>query len=102
MALRVVWSSSGRVGQCMQLLPMDIPAEIHRWVRDEGHPGQECDEVIVARGPLVIMAHGLCAIEPALRSAFFITSEAGNLNAQEAQEVLRVWSSRAEGAGEEE
>lgn len=86
----------------MQLLPMDIPAEMHRWVRDEGGGGQDCDEVVVARGPLVIMAHGLCAIEPALRGAFFITSEAGNLNAEEAEEVLRTWSTRAEGADEED
>ena len=85
----------------MQLLPMNIPAEIHRWIIDERHPGRRHDEVIVARGPLVIMAHGLCAIEPVMRGTCWITSEAGNLNAEEAEEVLRVWSTRPQGAEEE-
>ena len=84
----------------MHLLPMDVPAEIHRWIEDDGRPGHHSGEVIVAKGPLVIMAHGLCAIDPVLRDTYWITTEAGDLNADEAEEVLRNWSSRAEGADE--
>lgn len=47
------------------------------------------------------MAHGLCAIDPILRRMCWITSEAGDLNAEEAEEVLRIWSTRAEGADDE-
>lgn len=82
----------------MQLLPMNVPAEIHRRIEDGDHPGRARREMIVARGPLVIMAHGLCAIDPALRHTFWITSEAGDLNAEQAEEVLRIWSSRVAGA----
>lgn len=78
-------------------LPMDIPAEIHRRIEDIEHPGHGSEEVIVAKGPLVIMAHGICAIEPIMRGTCWITSEAGILTAAEAEEVLRVWSSRVEG-----
>ena len=82
-------------------LPMDIPAEIHRRVEDVEHPDYGSEEVIVAKGPLIIMAHGLCAIDPILRGTCWITSEAGILSAEEAEEILRVWSSRVEGADEE-
>jgi hypothetical protein len=85
----------------MLLLPMDIPAEIHRRIEDAEHPENGSAEVIVAKGPLVIMAHGLCAITPDLRGACWITSEAGILSPEEAEEILRIWSSRAEGADEE-
>ena len=85
----------------MHLLPMDVPAEIHRWIEDDEHPGHHNGEVIVAKGPLVIMAHGLCALDPVLRDSFWITSEAGNLNAGEAEEALRNWSTPAEGAHDE-
>jgi hypothetical protein len=85
----------------MLLLPMDIPAEIHRRIEDVDHPGDASEEVIVAKGPLVIMAHGLCAIAPNLRETCWITSAAGILSAEEAEEILRVWSSRVAGADEE-
>ena len=85
----------------MHLLPMDVPAEIHRRIEDDGRRGRQNGEVIVARGPLVIMAHGLCALDPVLRDAFWITSEAGTLNAGEAEQALRDWSTPAEGAHDE-
>ncbi|MBC9032741.1 hypothetical protein IAG41_10095 [Sphingomonas sp. JC676] len=85
----------------MHLYPMDVPAEIHRWIEDDEHPGHRSGEVIVAKGPLVIMAHGICAIDPVFRRACWITSEVGDLNAEEAEEALRYWSTRAEGADEE-
>jgi hypothetical protein len=80
---------------------MDVPAEIHRWIEDDGRHGHRSGEVVVAKGPLVIMVHGICAIDPVLRGTCWITSEAGDLNAEEAEEALRNWSSRAEGADEE-
>ncbi len=74
----------------MRLLPMDVPAEIHRRVaKGEGErlPG----EIVVARGPLVIMAHGLMAIDASSRGDFWIHSELGDLTAAEAEESLRRW-----------
>jgi hypothetical protein len=38
------------------------------------------------------MAHGLCAIAPGMRETCWITSELGDLTAEEAEEILRVWS----------
>jgi hypothetical protein len=71
----------------MQVFPMDLPAELHR--RSSDVPG---DDVIVATGPLVIMAHGLLALDPEARKACWIHSEAGDLDAAEAEEQLEVWS----------
>jgi hypothetical protein len=69
----------------MQALPMDIPAEIHRWVEDGS-------DVTVAKGPLVIMAHGLMSIDPAERCQFWIHSALGDLSPQQIEEALRRWS----------
>lgn len=71
----------------MQLFPMDVPAELHR--RTDGAQG---DDVIVARGPLIIMAHGLLAIDPARRGECWIHSALGDLSATDAEEALRRWS----------
>ena len=72
----------------MTLLPMDLPAEIHRRTIDQA------TEVTVARGPLVIMAYGLMAIDPAERDCFWITSPLGDLSPEAAEDVLRQWNAR--------
>lgn len=82
----------------MQLIPMDVAAEIHRMVADDRLSSDRSREVVVARGPLVIMAHGLCAIEPGLRERCWITSPMGDLSADEAEEALRIWSTPVDGA----
>ncbi|MES2989469.1 MAG: hypothetical protein V4808_16360 [Pseudomonadota bacterium] len=69
------------------LLPMNMPAEIHRWLP------HDASDVIVARGPLVIMAHGLMALTPEDRRTCWISSEMGDISPAEAEEALRVWSS---------
>ena len=76
----------------MRFLPMDVPAEIHRWVEnnDSGQPARS--DVTVAKGPLVLMAHGLMAIRAEMRGSFWITSALGDLSAIEAEEALREWS----------
>ncbi len=76
----------------MRFLPMDVPAEIHRWVESSegGQPGRS--DVTVAKGSLVLMAHGLMAIDASMRDSFWITSALGNLTAIEAEEALREWS----------
>ncbi len=73
----------------MQLLPMDVPAEIHRWA------SQDAADVVVARGPLVIMAHGLMALDPTERGSCWIETAIGDLTAVEAEEALRSWSKRS-------
>lgn len=71
----------------MQPMPMDLPAELHR--RGSNVPN---DDVIVATGPLVIMAHGLLALDPEDRKTCWIHSDAGDLDAAGAEEQLEVWS----------
>lgn len=71
----------------MQVLPMDMPAELHR--RGQDVPG---GDIVVASGPLVIMAHGLLSLDPESRKTCWIHSEAGDLDAAEAEAQLRRWS----------
>lgn len=71
----------------MRQLPMDVPAEIHRWV------AQDACDVVVARGPLVMMAHGIMALTPADRGSCWISSPMGDLTPSEAEQALRCWSS---------
>ncbi|MEI9849665.1 MAG: hypothetical protein WDN24_01075 [Sphingomonas sp.] len=81
----------------MQPLPMDVPAEIHRWAYGEG-TGQPCrSEIVVARGPLVIMAHGLMALDPSFRRDCWITGAFGDLTAEDAEEALRRWAGERPG-----
>ena len=65
----------------MRFVPMDMPAEIRRE-----------DSVTVARGPLVIMAHGLLAIAREARHAYRIRSPLGDLDAEQVEEMLRMWT----------
>jgi hypothetical protein len=46
----------------------------------------------VARGPLIIMAHGLLSIAAERRDGFMIRSPLGELNAEQVEEVLRRWT----------
>lgn len=71
----------------MQPLPMDLPAELHR--RGSELPG---GDIIVATGPLVIMAQGLLALDPEARKCCWIHSEVADLEAAEAEEQLEIWS----------
>jgi hypothetical protein len=70
---------------------MDAPAEIHRRLA-AGAPGDAPCDVLVARGPLVIMAYGLMSIDPAERAGFWIHSDLGDLSPAEVEEALLQWS----------
>ncbi len=84
----------------MALLPVDVPAAIYRRARD-AEPGVAGEETLVAKGPLVIMAHGLMAIAPEDRDAFCIRCALGCFDAGEIEEALRGWTaSHAPQAGE--
>jgi hypothetical protein len=74
----------------MQFIPMDLPAEMHR--RAAG-PSAAAKDVTVAKGPLVILAHGLMAIDPAERSNFWIASAAGRMNPTDVEAALHAWRS---------
>lgn len=65
---------------------MNMPAEIHRV--DDAATGDSR----VARGPLVIMAHGLLAIAAERRGDFTIRSPLGEFSADQVEEALRRWS----------
>jgi len=71
----------------MEPLPRDLPAELHR--RGCDVPG---GDVIVATGPLAIIAQGLLALAPEDRAACWIHSDAGDLDAAEAEAQLQLWS----------
>ncbi|MDQ0251791.1 hypothetical protein ACCC88_13305 [Sphingomonas sp. Sphisp140] len=66
---------------------MDLPAELHRRGNDVPN-----GDVIVATGPLVIMAQGLLALDPEARKTCWIHSEAGDLDAAGAEAQLECWS----------
>jgi hypothetical protein len=83
----------------MQLLPMDMPAEIHRRTMTGPVGGAIDGHVVVAKGPFIIMAHGLLSIDPAEREGLWITSPLGDLSAEEAEEALRQWSEACGHAG---
>jgi hypothetical protein len=70
---------------------MDTPAEIRRWV-GESEPGLGRNDVLVASGPLVIMAHGLLSIDRHQRRDFWIRSPAGDLSPRDAEEALCRWN----------
>ncbi len=76
----------------MLYFSMDMPAELHRRIEglEAGTPGSY--EVTVAKGPLVIMAHGLMSLDPSAREGCWITSAAGTLSPAEVEEALRRWS----------
>jgi hypothetical protein len=73
---------------------MDLPAEIHRWVEGNGAGDAGRNDVTVAKGPLMIMAHGLLAIDPLGRAGCWISSPLGDLTPRQARVMLRRWSSR--------
>jgi len=76
----------------MQAMPMDLPAELHRRGNDVPN-----GDVIVATGPLVIMAQGLLALDPEARKTCWIHSEAGDLDAAGAEAQLECWSHLPDG-----
>lgn len=70
----------------MAALAMDMPAELNRLGKDGA--------VTVARGPLVILAHGLMAIERTQRRRFWISSAGGRMSAREAERALQRWQGK--------
>ncbi|MBO9711418.1 hypothetical protein [Sphingomonas sp.] len=70
---------------------MDTPAEIHRALGLEEAEERGVWEVVVARGPLVIMAHGLVAIDPDGDAGCWITSAEGSLTPRQASAALLDW-----------
>ena len=73
----------------MQLMPMYTPAELIR--RGAGN----ADGVMVAKGPLVIMAHGLLALAPRDRRGMRISSALADLTPTQAEAALRLWQGPA-------
>lgn len=78
----------------MHQFPMSAPAEIHRLVQQTEAGKSSLRDVVVARGPLVIMAHGLLAIGDAADPdghGCWIVCDAERLDPEEAREVLHRW-----------
>jgi hypothetical protein len=75
----------------MWLPPMHVPAELRQRVAG--------GTVVVARGSLVLMAHGLCAVAPALRSDCWIEAEGGTLDAEDTAALLHHWTTGTGEAG---
>lgn len=82
----------------MRLPPMNAPAELRRRIADEVAPAG-ARTVVVARGSLVLMAHGLCAVEPAQRGECWIEAGGGRLTAEDTMALLRHWTTGCAGSG---
>ncbi|MCW3837098.1 hypothetical protein ACFQ1E_12930 [Sphingomonas canadensis] len=78
---------------------MNLPAEIRR-LEDAGADGAPPRELVVARGTLVIMAHGLLSLPPCQRGGLWIESAAGRISADEAEAMLRYWREGAPPPGQ--
>ncbi|WP_066719106.1 hypothetical protein [Sphingomonas pituitosa] len=78
----------------MRLPPMHAPAELRRRIADTVAPAG-VRVVTVARGSLVLMVHGLCAVEPMQRSDCWIEAGGGTLDAEDAQALLQHWTTGA-------
>ncbi len=79
----------------MQLPPMNAPAVLHRRLGPIDACGSVPSDVIVARGPLIILAYGLLSVSPADRDALWISVEQDNLMPGEVEEAMRRWSGHA-------
>ncbi|WP_168844917.1 hypothetical protein [Sphingomonas sp. S2M10] len=78
----------------MRLPPMHAPAELRRRIVDAVAPAN-VRIVTIARGSLVLMVHGLCAVEPAQRSDCWIEAAGGTLDADDASALLHHWTTGA-------
>lgn len=75
----------------MRLLRMDTPAEIRRRV-DFSTPAQSgVRDIFVAKGPLVILAHGLLAVDPHGDKGCRITGPMGDMSPAQARAMLKEW-----------
>lgn len=72
---------------------MSAPAVLLRKTRARGG-----EIVTVAKGPFVILAHGLLSIAPEKRKGFWISTEAGEIGPAEVEAVLRAWMRPASAA----
>lgn len=78
----------------MRSLPMNAPAELRRRIAD-GVASAGARSVVVARGSLVLMAHGLSAVRPEQRGDCWIETEGGTLTADDTLALLRHWTTGA-------
>ncbi|MCD2324016.1 hypothetical protein LQ953_08335 [Sphingomonas sp. IC-56] len=69
-------------------LPMTAPAVLRRCTAPES---SDREAAVVAKGPLIIMAHGLMAMDAAMRSEFRITSPVGEFSADDTAQLLHRW-----------
>ncbi|AJP71085.1 hypothetical protein [Sphingomonas hengshuiensis] len=74
---------------------MSAPAELRRRV-DDAAVGAG-DDVLVAQGPLIIMAYALTSMPDAAREACTIATAVGDYSASEAAALLRHWSLSPQG-----
>lgn len=78
----------------MRLPPMHAPAELCRQsVGNATRAGEGGDvAVVIARGPLVLMAHGLCAVEAGERGDWWIEADGERFSAEDTLALLRHWN----------
>jgi hypothetical protein len=70
---------------------MDTPVEIRRWTFD----GTNRSETVIARGPFIIMIHGIAALVPPVRKECWIATPYGDITPDQAADALRAWSGKA-------
>lgn len=78
----------------MRLPPMHAPAELRRRIADAVAPAG-VRVITVARGSLVLMVHGLCAVAPVQQDDCWIEAAGGTLDAEDATALLDHWTTGA-------
>lgn len=72
----------------------EILASLRRRLGDVARPRASDREIIVATGPLPIMAAGYLALEPDHRAAFSVQIRGGTIDPATLPEIVRQWEMR--------
>ncbi|WP_139216522.1 hypothetical protein [Sphingomonas sp. NFR04] len=78
----------------MRSPPMNAPAELRRRIAGSV-ASAGARSVVVARGSLVLLAHGLSAVQPEQRGECWIETDGATLTAEDTMALLRHWSTGA-------
>ncbi len=75
----------------MQLPSLNTPAELHRKVGMAISDPELDGDIVVARGPFIILACGFMALDVKDRGALWISCPSGVLTAGEVEDAVRHW-----------
>lgn len=82
----------------MAKIAMDEPATLCRRIGNVSPSGRDEPEMVVAKGPFIIMAAGYLALAVADRDAFCIRCAQGEVESTEVEEAMLEWKRRGSSA----